>query len=646
MFRSRPMRKVELVIPERDVVAVTELLATLRCFHLIEPSGVAGGPSTTWLERANAYGMLAQRILDLMTLLGVEVGRAPKEPLHLISPDVASRDIDTLEQEARAPVTQLREAQKRLSRLQQARRQVKALLGLNLSLEELRETRYLNVFLGSIPSDNVERLQMSLERIPSVLEVLGQDDRTATVALFGLKRDTDILLRAARSAFLNLFDFPPEAFGKPEDALEGLDASILRTKEQIKDLQATIQRIHETRIRRLHHLLWRVKASQAIVQAIAHYERFRYTYLATGWVPAGKVEVLRRRLAELSPETVLEVRRPTSAERHEAPFEFDNPPFLKLFERLVAIYGYPNYNELDPTPFVALTFPLLFGAMFGDAGHGLFLVALGVLLSSGKLKALRTFKSWGGIVIACGVVATFFGFLYGSVFGYEDVLPALWLQPLKDTTTILMTSVGFGALVLSVGMILHMVDAGIQHAWGRLILDGNGLVGLLFYWALLGLAVGAFNVQIPFSREVLLSTVGLGAVLLFLREWLLSLTHANSSVEEQGLGMTLVEGGFELFEIILSLISNTLSYVRVGAFAVAHGALSLVVFLLAEMLDVQHGAVYWIVVALGNVAVIGFEGMIVGIQTLRLEYYEFFSRFFQGSGERYRPLSLVESKQA
>jgi len=158
MFRSRPMRKVELVIPERDVVAVTELLATLRCFHPIEPSGVAGGPSTTWLEQANAYGMLAQRILDLMTLLGVEVGPAPEEPLHLISPDVASRDIDTLEQEARAPVTQLREAQERLSRLQQAEHQVKALLGLNISLEELRETRYLNVFLGSIPSDNVERL--------------------------------------------------------------------------------------------------------------------------------------------------------------------------------------------------------------------------------------------------------------------------------------------------------------------------------------------------------------------------------------------------------------------------------------------------------------------------------------------------------
>lgn len=646
MFRSRPMRKVELVIPERDVVAVTELLATLRCFHLTEPDGVAGAPSAVWLEQANAYGMLAQRILDLMTLLGVEVGEPPGETLHLISPDVAARDIDALEQEARAPVTRLREAQKRLSSLQQVRAQVERLTGLNISLEELRETRYLNVMLGSMPFDNVERLQVSLERVPSVLVVLGQDDHTATVALFGLKRDTDILMRAARSAFLNLFEFPQEAFGKPEEALKGLDASIRRTKEQIQDLQATIQRLHETHIRRLHHLLWRVWASQTIVQAIARYRQFRYTYLAAGWVPARRVEVLRRRLAELSPDIVLEVRRPTPTERREAPFQFDNPPFLKLFERLVVIYGYPRYNELDPTPLVALTFPLIFGAMFGDVGHGLFLLALGVLLGSGKVKALRTLKGWAGVIIACAVAATFFGFLYGSVFGYEEVLPALWLRPLEDTTSILMTSVGFGVIVLTVGMVLHMIDAGVQHAWWDLVLDGNGLVGLIFYWALLGLAIGAFDVRVPIPQAILLAVAGSGAVLLVLREWLLSLVNAGPSQESHGVGMVFIEGGFELFEVVLSLISNTLSYVRVGAFAVAHGALSLVVFLLAEMLDPQRGVVYWIVVALGNVAVIGFEGMIVGIQTLRLEYYEFFSKFFEGGGERYRPLSLVESEQA
>ncbi|MEA3308012.1 MAG: V-type ATPase 116kDa subunit family protein, partial [Chloroflexota bacterium] len=102
-----------------------------------------------------------------------------------------------------------------------------------------------------------------------------------------------------------------------------------------------------------------------------------------------------------------------------------------------------------------------------------------------------------------------------------------------------------------------------------------------------------------------------------------------------------VQATFELFEVVIGLFSNTLSYVRMGAFAVAHGALSLVVFILARMVSSDQGVGYWLVVGLGNLFIIGFEGMIVGIQTMRLEYYEFFSKFFSGSGVRFQPLTLI-----
>jgi len=110
------------------------------------------------------------------------------------------------------------------------------------------------------------------------------------------------------------------------------------------------------------------------------------------------------------------------------------------------------------------------------------------------------------------------------------------------------------------------------------------------------------------------------------------------------MGIYLMRAIFELFETFISLFSNTLSYVRMGAFAVAHGALSLVVFIIAEAVSPGQGLGYWIILALGNVFVIGFEGMIVGIQTLRLEYYEFFSKFFSGGGIRYRPLTLISEE--
>ena len=102
----------------------------------------------------------------------------------------------------------------------------------------------------------------------------------------------------------------------------------------------------------------------------------------------------------------------------------------------------------------------------------------------------------------------------------------------------------------------------------------------------------------------------------------------------------------ELFETVISFLSNSLSYVRVGAFAIAHVVLSSVVFLLADMLSPVHGVGYWLVVSIGNIGIVVYEGLIVGIQAMRLSYYEFFSKFFTGGGMRFEPLSLRRRQDA
>jgi V/A-type H+-transporting ATPase subunit I len=137
---------------------------------------------------------------------------------------------------------------------------------------------------------------------------------------------------------------------------------------------------------------------------------------------------------------------------------------------------------------------------------------------------------------------------------------------------------------------------------------------------------------------------GVAAIVIALASLLKALFEAGN-LRGQPVGMTLMEGFFELFETLLSFLSNTLSYVRMGAFAVAHGALSMVIFILARMVDPSEGVGYWIVVTLGNLFIVGFEGMIVSIQTLRLEYYEFFSKFFAAGGVRFQPLTLVNAEE-
>ncbi len=643
MFRSQSMIRVELVVPEHDIVAVTESLAESGTFEVDarNPGESSVSQASAWDQQATVYAALAQRISSVMELLAVDAGSPPAEALRWIDPDTVARDVDTIEREVKGPVQELQDARRKLESLSRTRSQVVPLYGLGVDLQRLRNTTYLYVILGSMPVDNVARLQASLEHIPSTLVRFGERDGLATVILFGMKRDAEILMRAARSAYLTVAELPDEYQGTPAEVLEALEEGITRAREHILSLEETLHHLHATRIRRLRHLHWRVQASLTLAQTIAGFRKFRYSYLLSGWVPEPGVERLRRSVVAVSPETTIEVAQPTVQERAVAPFQFSNPPLTRGFQQLVTIYGYPNYEELDPTLLLTLTFPVIFGVMFGDVGHGLLLVALGALLLSRRVRALRSMAGFGTVIVACGVVATLFGCLYGSLFGFEDVIDALWLRPLEQTTDILLASVIFGVGVLTLGMGFNVVGAALRRRWGDVLLDRNGLVGILFYWSLVGLGAGVLNAELPMPVGALAAVAFVTAIVIWLSERLKPLVEGHG-FKRADLGMGLVEGFFELFETVLSLMSNTLSYVRMGAFAVAHGALSLVVFILAEMVDPGKSIGYWIVVALGNLVVIGFEGMIVGIQTLRLEYYEFFSKFFTAGGRPFRPLSLAK----
>ncbi|HDH09631.1 MAG TPA: ATPase, partial [Chloroflexi bacterium] len=169
----------------------------------------------------------------------------------------------------------------------------------------------------------------------------------------------------------------------------------------------------------------------------------------------------------------------------------------------------------------------------------------------------------------------------------------------------------------------------------------NGLAGFLFYWGILG-SILAYSRGLKLGMGIMLVPIGLSALLIVLGEPLAKLINRERPLFPGGLGGYLVQSLFELFEAIIAYLSNTLSYVRLGAFAVAHVGLSALVFILADLMG-GFAPMRWLIIALGNLVVVGFEGMIVGIQTLRLEYYEFFTKFFRGEGIPYRPLSVPEA---
>jgi V/A-type H+-transporting ATPase subunit I len=647
MFYPQTMTEIELIIPEKDLVAVTNVLAGQGVFHQVDASYLSSetglGSADSWQGKAAAYAALERRVLTAMRALGVEEGPPPPaDRAAMIEIEAVRPLVEQTEQEVQKASEQLAKEQKRLEQLESYLRQLEPIAGIDLDIGALRNPRYIFSMLGIIPVANQERLQTSLARIPFVLLTLRQSGQKAVVWLVGTQRNADILDRAARSAYLNPLDLPDVHQGTPSEVISSLHTAIERARQHIADQKTAMTQLHEAHQRQLQALLWHVRMSRMLADAIAHYGRLRYTYVIVGWVPSSNLAGLTQWLKQTSEETLVEANpsRRGSA-RPDVPVALHNPGILGAFQQLVTTYARPCYEEVDPTWLIMLTFPLLFGAMFGDVGHGLVLALLGGLVASRRVRALRRLANLGTIIAVCGLTATLFGFLYGSVFGVENVLPALWIRPMDNIMQILAMSIGAGVVLLSVGFLLGILNAWRAHDWGRLLFDHNGVAGFVLYWSLIGLAAGTLVSGLPIPPLVFAApAAGAGLAVMF-SEVLEHLVERRRPLIDGGLGTYAVQAVFELFETLISFLSNSLSYVRVGAFAVAHGGLSAVVFILAEMAGPGHGVGYWIVVAVGNVFIVGFEGLIVGIQTMRLEYYEFFSKFFTGGGARYEPLTLL-----
>jgi V/A-type H+-transporting ATPase subunit I len=322
----------------------------------------------------------------------------------------------------------------------------------------------------------------------------------------------------------------------------------------------------------------------------------------TGWTSETDPEVMNRALLNLGVSASVSLMEPPldagspSITRHS--------PWLRAFEVFTRAIGVPGVREADPTTWVAFLVPLMFGYMCGDVGHG------AVILGAGLLLRHRT-DLWPLLVLA-GMASIGFGFAYGHVFGFEDVLRPIWIRPLEAPFLILLVPVVVGALVLTLGMLLHLVQTCWRGEGGSEGVSDGAQV--LVYWGLLLLFVDErFGWLVP-----------IGAALCLVNRLR---THRSPSALIQGFG--------HLLESSFTLVLNTLSFARVGAFALAHAALEAAVFALAGATGNLAAGVAILVA--GNLAVILIEGLVVSIQTTRLVLFEFFMRFFEGTGRLFNP---------
>jgi V/A-type H+-transporting ATPase subunit I len=326
----------------------------------------------------------------------------------------------------------------------------------------------------------------------------------------------------------------------------------------------------------------------------------------SGWTDDLDGQRLHAELARAGVAALLHLTEPPRDA--DPPLILRNPAWARPFELFTRMLGTPGSNEADPSPLVAVLAPLLFGYMFGDVGQGLVLVAAGLLLR----------RRWPvfGVLVVNGLAAVMFGFLFGSVFGREDLIAPLWVHPIQHPGEILLVPLAAGAVIMLIGLLLYALEM----FWR----------GQLRRWWLTDAALLVLYVSIlaaPFA------SVAAGSAVVAL------LWYVTGSLlcRPGKLWLGLLAAFGTLFETILQLLMNTLSFVRVGAFALAHAGLSLAFNTLAAATD--HAMVSLLLLLLGNLVVILLEGLVVTVQTTRLILFEFFIRFLQGSGRVFRPLA-------
>jgi len=357
------------------------------------------------------------------------------------------------------------------------------------------------------------------------------------------------------------------------------------------------------------------------VKKHAALSRGRRIFTFVGWMAENDAKSLEAEIE--SDELAVFTRYGETADA--PPIRLKNPPIIRQFEFFTRLYGLPAYDEIDPTPLLAVTYTLLFGLMFGDVGHGLVLAALGIYIHRAMKKPL------GSILAVVGVSSIAFGFLYGSIFGFEDVLPALWRRPMANITDTLLFAVGIGIGLIVLSMCLHMYNAAKTRRIGDLLFGANGVAGLLFYGAVLLLAYRAlFGGYSPNMPVMLLAALPL--IFVALKRPIMGFIEKEEkekSRQKLSLGMQVFNTVIELFETLLTYAANTISFVRVGAFAISHAGMMHVVLQLSQGAAGSHNL---LILILGNVLVMAIEGLLVGIQVLRLDFYEIFSRFYTGGG--------------
>jgi V/A-type H+-transporting ATPase subunit I len=671
------MMRLHAVVLAQDERAVLKGLGQLGAVHLTRTQS---GPDTAPLAPTDRTGELARydriraRVQELRKSL--EIPPLSKEAAEISSSHSGREGVvppPPAGGQAQVPLIEmtLNEAQESLRpmeeqsadllgnrlRLVQRRKELIATSerilsyrGIEIPLDGPDQFSFLHFVTGSLPAQNLESLGKEIGDNVALLPLVQQKGQQSLFAIT-TRQGWPVLERVLQQAGFQ-HEMLPVVEGATVDRLsEETEREQEQLEAELEQLNGRLNTVAAGFALPLAEIEGFVDMECRLLEASQKFPRTAAAVLIAGWVPTGDVAVLEQRMREITGgRYAIETAIPDDSTEEQVPVLLRHSWLLRPFEMLVSTYGLPNYRELEPTLFVALSYLVMFGMMFGDAGHGLVLAVCGLIaLLAGRSEKVRDV---GLLLLFGGTSSIIFGVVYGSYFGIEVFKKyALWHDPLEgDPMSLMYGAIGIGVAMISIGLILNVINRFRRGDVIGAILDKFGLVGLLFYWGALVLLMNGAAIQ---SQGLMGVSIVLFLVVPIVG-WSIKepivhfLNHTAGERNDVGGGLAgaTMESCVGAFEAVLSYLANTISFVRLAAYAMSHAALLFAAFMLAaEVKDFSFGGSLWslVVIILGNLVAIVLEGVIASVQALRLEYYEFFGKFFSGSGQPFEPFSLTRN---
>lgn len=644
------IEKMSLVMLRGEAAQLDEVL--LRCldsgvFHPENAgsfSEYAGGITT--LKEENPYTGLGKKLSAIAAETDIDLGSASFEGLDIPNGEFQGY-IGGLDQKLKKLLSKKRGSEQLIESHKTALRRLEHFTSMELNFDSLFACKYIKVRFGRLPLDSYQKLRSYSDR-PFVLFSFGQDSTYNWCLYTCAVADAQEIDGLFQSLYFERIRVPDYVHGTPQEALEFIRKDLAREEGELESIKGKIAEIaagERERVQKLYAKLCLLGKAFELRDKAAF---VKSGFVVMGCVPQKQSKKFALAFQDLEDKVTVTLKEPAEEPRITVPVRLKNNWFVKPFEMFVDMYGLPSYQDIDPTPYVAATYILLFGIMFGDLGQGLLVSLLGNFLYKKKGMAI------GGIMSRIGLSSMVFGFLYGSVFGFEELLipvhqaifgrPHL-IQVMEGSYTnfLLLAAVGIGAIITVVSIGFNILLGLRRKDWERVFFSNNGLAGLVFYLSVLFAVAATMVLQLNVLTPVyILPLLVLPLLVMFAKEPLGRLVRGEKDLFPEGVGGFVVENFFEMFEVLLSFVTNTMSFLRVGAFVLVHAGMMVVVFTLAGMVG---GVASPVVIVAGNLFVAAMEGLIVGIQVLRLEFYEIFSRFYDGEGRPFLPAEVDYSVQ-